>query len=86
MIDHVIVDHPHQLIDQKGLFFSADMPGGGPGGEPGGDLGPARAERIAQQLDHLRTRASAAATIDQFGNDTGQRAPIDDRALFGDAA
>ena len=82
--DHVIVDHPHQLVDQKSLGCSAVAPGAGLFGQAAGNLGAAGGQRAAQHLDNRRAGLGRALVRHQIGDGSGQRAPVNDRALVGD--
>jgi hypothetical protein len=86
MIDHVVVDYSHQLIDQEGLFLGADVPGARPRDQAAGDLCPARGECLTEQCNNLPARGGRPAIIDQIGDLPGERAPVNDRTLLCDAA
>ena len=82
----MIVDHPHQLVDQKGLRFGALVAPGGALGQPPGDFRPALGQCCAQQFDHALPRTFGTPILHQIPHRIAQRAPIDDRALVGDPA
>ena len=67
----MIVDHPHQLVDQESLRRGAFGPARGAFGEAPRDLGPALVQRVAQQRDDLRAGLVRADRRDQIGDGGG---------------
>jgi hypothetical protein len=84
LADHVIVDHPDQLVDQKGLGLGAEVPGTGPFEQAPGDFRAAIAQRNAQQFDHFGPGFGRAIGGCRGGDLLCQCAAIDHRALIGD--
>ena len=78
----IIVDQPHDLVDQKGLRRRAIMPRRRIGNQPCRDFCAPRCQRLAQDRDDRHARLVA-----EFGGEIGdariERTAINDRALVG---
>ena len=84
MRDNVVVDQADQLVDEEGVPGDAFVPPRGLGLEPGGEFLAPGIERLAQQFDDRLARP-IARFLRQRRDPGGQCAPVDNRALSGDA-
>ena len=80
----MVVDQPHELVDQEGVPRDAFVPRVRLGLEPPAQFLAALLEGLAQGLDHRAARL-VAAFGGQRGDPLRQGAPVDYRALLGDA-
>jgi hypothetical protein len=81
--DHVIVQHPDQLVDQESIAMGHFMPGAGPLRKAARQFRAPAIERVAQQRDHRRPHFGRRRFRHHGGDRGGKHAAIDHRALVG---
>ena len=83
VLDHVVVHHPDQLVDEERLAVRRLVTGARMLGQPAGDFGLPVAQGAAQQFDHFGPRLGHAEFGHRRGNRFGQAAPVNYRPLVG---
>ena len=81
----MVVDHPHQLVDEEGLGGRAIVPGGGALAQAAAYLLAPALQRLAQQLHHAGPGPAVLAGGHGVGNGLAEHAAVDNRALVGNA-